>query len=1100
MPRKKTEKPASSYQAHRERQRRRILDAAWSLFDERGIDRVTMAEITSSSGVQPSTMYQYFSNKDEIVWSLVGEWMHEASRRTQAALESSSNALARITALLELMADELANRRVNVRFMAQFDAMYARYWPAERLITVESQINSGGFQVFTELIREGVADGSLRPDLDPDLTMHAVINAVIGAQRRLASLDRKVELEYGKPIDRLFQETVRILVLGMRAPQAPPQRTPPKPKSPKTRQKETVMNIRNRILIAISTALACLAPVSLRAVAADAPRQVLPADLGWKFMLGDPNGAEAPTFADGSWRVVDLPHDWSIESKPDKDNPSGSGGGFFPGGVGWYRKTFHAPAAWKGKRVSVEFDGVYRDATVYLNGHKLGAHPYGYTSFTFDLTPLLTYSGVNVLAVRVDNSAQPNSRWYSGSGIYRHVRVVVTEPTHIAHWGVFVTTPEETDASANVAVRTRVLNESSATAEVTVETSLLDKVGNNVGAAQSKLTLEPGKENEAAQQIAVANPALWSPESPSLYRAVSTIRMNGKAIDQVSTPFGIRALVWSAEKGLLLNGKSIKLTGGSVHHDNGPLGAAAFDRAEERRVELLKAAGMNAVRTAHNPPSPAFLDACDKLGLLVLDEPFDMWQAHKVKFDYGTDFDQWWKRDISSMVLRDRNHPSIVIWGIGNEIPELEVDRGAALGKQLADQVRALDNTRPLTLAFPGTTTKPTAQAVFSQLDITGYNYNILPTYQTDHEGLPTRLMLTTESWPTKAFPLWQISHDNPYVLGDLTWTAMDYLGESGIGAWQYGTPQQAKMAEGMSGMASNTGFIDQLFTGMANGKDTMAAMAQNPSDPNAKFMMELFAHPYPWHAAMCGDLDLTGYRKPQSYYRDIIWNGGDRVYATVRLPEPEGKKIIAIMWATYPSLPTWTWPGQEGKILDVEVYSGAEKVQLYLNGKLIGEKPTGREQEFKAVFSVPYAPGTLKAVALRGNRAVSESVLTTAGKAAKLRVTADRKEIQANGEDLSFVTVEAVDNDGRSDMLAANEVHFEISGPGSIAAVGNGDAQDPDSYQSDHRKLYQGRALVVIRASRKAGAIKLTARTPGLSDGSLTVTADAAQSGTELR
>ena len=422
------------------------------------------------------------------------------------------------------------------------------------------------------------------------------------------------------------------------------------------------------------------------------------------------------------------------------------------------------------------------------------------------------------------------------------------------------------------------------------------------------------------------------------------------------------------------------------------------------------------------------------------------------------------------------------------------------LGKQLADLVRSLDNTRPLTLAFPGTTTKPTAQAVFSQLDITGYNYNILPTYQKDHEQLPSRIMLTTESLPTKAFPLWQISQDNPYILGDLTWTAMDYLGESGIGAWQYGTPQQAKMAEGMAGVMAGTAMVDQMFTGMANGKDMMADMAKNNSDPNAKAMMELFFHPYPWHASACGDLDLTGFRKPQSYYRDILWNGGDRVYATVRLPEPEGKKIIAIMWATYPTLPSWSWPGQEGKNLDVEVYSGAEKVQLFLNGKLIGEKPTGREQEFKATFSVPYAPGTLKAVGMRGDRVVAESVLTTAGEAAKLRVTADRTEIEANGEDLSYVTVEAVDAKGHLDMQANKEVRFEISGPGIIAAVGNGDGQDTDSYSSDRRKLYQGRALVVIRASRRAGPIKLTVKNSGLSSGSLTINAKTAQPHAELQ
>jgi beta-galactosidase len=860
------------------------------------------------------------------------------------------------------------------------------------------------------------------------------------------------------------------------------------------------MKAKLRTTILFAAAMAGVISSAMGASKPVAGRQALDADAGWKFHLGDASGAEAVSFADVSWRNVDLPHDWSIENKPEKDDPSGSGEGFFPGGVGWYRKTFRAPAEWKGKRVNVEFDGVYRNATVYLNGHKLGTHAYGYTAFAFDLTQDLSFEGANVLAVRVDNSAQPNSRWYSGSGIYRHVRVVVTETVHVAHWGVFVTTPEATSDSTNVSIRTRVENESAESAGVSVETVLLDEAGRKVGDTSSKLSVAPGKEEEAAQEITVDKPALWSPSSPAMYSTVSTIRQNGKVIDQVRTPFGIRSLSWSAEKGLLLNGKVVKLTGGSVHHDNGPLGAAAFDRAEERRVELMKAAGMNAVRTAHNPPSSAFLDACDRIGLLVLEEPFDVWEAHKVKFDYGSDFDASWKQDVSSMVLRDRNHPSVVIWGIGNEIPELEVERGAVLGKQLAEQVRALDNTRPLTLAFPGTTTKPTAEAVFSQLDITGYNYNILPTYKKDHEQLPSRMMLTTESWPSKVFPLWEVSHDNPYVLGDLTWTAMDYLGESGIGAWQYGTPQQAKMAKGMEGMMAGTGMIDQMFTAMANGKDVMADMAKNNSDPASKAMMELFFHPYPWHAAECGDLDLTGWRKPQSYYRDIIWNGGDRVYATVRLPETEEKKIIAIMWADYPTLPSWTWLGEEGKPLDVEVYSGAEKVQLFLNDKLIGEKPTGRAQEFKAVFPVPYAPGVLKAVGVRGDRVVAESVLRTSGQETKLRVLADRKMVDANGEDLSFVTVEAVDADGRPDLQASQDVQFTITGPGVIAAVGNGDAQDADSYHSEHRKLYQGRALVVVRSSRKAGAIVLTARSSGLSEGAVTIEARGGSKRAELK
>jgi beta-galactosidase len=852
-------------------------------------------------------------------------------------------------------------------------------------------------------------------------------------------------------------------------------------------------------LVAICAVLTSFGSIPANAAQAQTSRLQLDADSDWRFLLGDPSGAEARQFADGSWRTVNLPHDWSIEGAPDKNNPTGSGGGFFPAGTGWYRKTFTAPQEWKGKRVSIEFDGVYKDATVYLNGNKLGTHPYGYTSFSFDLTPGLDFSGPNVIAVRVDNSEQPNSRWYSGSGIYRHVRVVVTDPTHVARWGVFITTPEVSDRAAKVSLRTRVANESAEPANITVKTTLADRAGKPAGSAQSNVKIAPGKDVEASQEIAVASPALWSPESPALYRAVTQVLKNGAIVDEVVTPFGIRSLAWSTENGLVLNGKSIKLTGGSVHHDHGPLGAAAFDRAEERKVELLKAAGHNAVRTAHNPPSSAFLDTCDRLGLLVLDEPFDTWKANKVKFDYGRDFDEWWKHDVSSMVLRDRNHPSIVIWGIGNEIPELEIERGGAMGKQLADLVRSLDSTRPLTLAFPGTTTAPNAEAVFSQLDIAGYNYNILPTYAEDHRQLPKRIMLTTESFPAKVFPLWEVSQDNPYVIGDFAWTAMDYLGESGIGAWSYGTPEEAQMGAQIMGVMMTAATVDKMFLGMANGVDMMATMDQGKADPAMKAAMSVLFHGYPWHAAACGDLDLTGYRKPQSYYRDILWNGGDRVYATVRLPEPEGKKIIATGWATYPTLPSWNWTGQEGKEMQVEVYSGVEKVRLFLNDKLIGEKPTGREQEFKAVFSVPYAPGTLKAVGMRGDRSVAESVLTTTGKPSRLRLTADRTVLQADGQDLSFIAVEAVDADGRLQQDADQGVQFAISGPGAIAAVGNGDGRDTASYQSDRRKLFQGRALVVVRTSRQGGPIRLIATAPGLSDGITDIQAKAAEPNPEL-
>jgi beta-galactosidase len=845
--------------------------------------------------------------------------------------------------------------------------------------------------------------------------------------------------------------------------------------------------------IAVCAALAALVSIPASAAQARSPRLVLSADSGWKFDLGNPSGAQAPGFADQSWRTVSLPHDWSIEAVPDEKSVTGSGEGFYPGGIGWYRKTFTAPAAWKGKRVSVEFDGVYKDATVYLNGHELGTHPYGYTSFSFDLTPDLDFSGTNVLAVRVDNSAQPNSRWYSGSGIYRHVRVVVADPTHVAHWGVFVTTPEASASTAKVSLHTRVVNESTEQSDVTVQTTLIDHAGKQAGRAQSTLTIAPGADAEATQEVAVVNPTLWSPRSPTMYRAVTRVLQNGKVVDEVSTPFGIRSLSWSVEKGLLLNGKSIKLVGGSVHHDNGPLGAAAFDRAEERRVELLKAAGFNAVRTAHNPPSPAFLDACDRLGLLVLDEPFDVWTEHKVKYDYASDFNEWWQRDIDSMVMRDRNHPSIIFWGIGNEIPEAWTPKGAPIARKLAAEIRSLDSTRPLTEAFPGATYTPSTDAVFAVLDVGGYNYNLAQNQAKDHERVPGRIMMTTESMPAAAFENWQLAHQHPYILGEFVWTAMDYLGESGIGSWAYATPQEAAQADQVAKM------MQQMMPNMgADGKNPFAGMAEQNDKPNP--IRKLLFPGYPWHAADSGDLDLTGFRKPQSYYRDILWHGGDRVYATVRVPAPDGKKIVAMGWAVYPTLPSWTWPGQEGKNMEVEVYSGTEKVQLFLNGKLIGEKPTGSEQEFRAMFTVPYAPGTLKAVGIRSDRTVAESILTTVGKPVRLRLTADRSVLKADGQDLSFVTVEALDAEGRLEQNADQEVHFALTGAGLIAAVGNGDGQDDASYQGDQRKLFHGRALVVVRTSTQAGSIHLTAATPGLHDGAVDLQSKPANLGPQLQ
>lgn len=818
------------------------------------------------------------------------------------------------------------------------------------------------------------------------------------------------------------------------------------------------------------------------------PRTVLSADEGWKFFLGDPSGAETPAFDDHSWRAVTVPHDWSIEGTPMENAPTKSEGGYFPAGVGWYRKAFTMPENWKGKHISVEFDGVSMNATVYLNGKKIGFHPYPYTSFSFDITSELKPSATNVLALRVDNSMQPSSRWYSGSGIYRHIRIVVTEPIHVAPMGVFVSTPEVSSTSARVTIKTQVQNDTSETGEIVVRTVLVDQTNKRSLEKEIEVEVRAGKVAQMTQELTLIQPSLWSPENPSLYHVITRIVRNRKVLDEVETPFGVRSLSWSVEKGLLLNGKSIKLAGGSVHHDNGPLGAAAFDRAEERKVQLLKAAGFNSVRTAHNPPSPAFLDACDRLGLLVLEDAFDVWTLPKVKYDYAGFFKDWWQRDIDSMVLRDRNHPSVIFWGVGNEIPEAWTSKGAPIAKQLADRVRSLDPTRPLTEAFPGATYIPATDAVFAQVDVGGYNYNLAQNQFEDHRRVPSRIMMTTESYLADVFEQWKLVHDHSYIVGEFVWTAMDYLGESGIGSWKYVSEKQAaglsKLDSAIKGSGKDMG---------ADGKNPFGMML-NGMPPNPLFPG------FPWHASYCGDLDLTGFRKPSSYYRDILWNGGDRVFATVRLPEFEDKKISAIGWSVYPTLPSWTWPGQEGKSMTVEIYSDAESVRLFLNGKLIGEKLTGREQAFKANFDVPFEPGTLKAEGLRAGKVVAESILETAGHPFRIKLVADRSVLDADGQDLSFITVEAVDEKGRLQINGAESVHFELTGPGIMQAVGNGDGESVDSYIGDNVSLFNGQALVVLRTTHKAGQINLTADSKGLASSSISIESRSVESRPALK
>jgi len=529
---------------------------------------------------------------------------------------------------------------------------------------------------------------------------------------------------------------------------------------------------------------------------------------------------------------------------------------------------------------------------------------------------------------------------------------------------------------------------------------------------------------------------LWSVDSPWLYRVKMVLRRGGQKKDEYIGKFGIRKVEFSVENGLRLNGKTIKLYGGCIHHDNGCIGSVAIDRAEERKVELLKAAGFNALRTSHNPPSPALLDACDRLGVLVIDEAFDGWRQAKNANDYTRFFDAWWRRDLESMVLRDRNHPSVVIWSVGNEILERKSPGAIRTAGELVAAVHRSDTTRPVTSAMTTWDKEwEMYDPLFAVQDIGGYNYQLFRAVS-DHQRVPSRIIVQTESYPRDAFANWKIIRDNSYVIGDFVWTAMDYLGESGIGKNNY------------------------------------------PGEPKGEFWE---SEQFPWHGAYCGDLDITGWRKPVSHYRKILNTGVEKLYMAVREPKPDTGSIQETLWSVWPTRESWTWPGREGKEMEVEVYSRYPKVRLYLNDRLVGEKSCTEEEEFKATFSLPYAPGELRAVGVGSGES---AVLRTAGEPAAIRLLADRKTLAADGQDLSYVAVEIVDKDGVIDPNADNRLVFKVEGPAVLAGVGNADMADMDKYVGDTRKAWQGRALAVIRSTHGTGRITLTVTGNGLKKG----------------
>ena len=731
-------------------------------------------------------------------------------------------------------------------------------------------------------------------------------------------------------------------------------------------------------------------------------------DFGWQFTHN------------GKTQTVDLPHDWDIFEGPNSGKgATGTGGGWFEAGKGEYKKEFRVESLeLRDKLVKLHFEGVYQKAEVFVNGQKAGQHHYGYTPFTVDVTKFLYKDKrENEVVVKVNNSEQPNCRWYSGSGIYRHVWLETMPAFHIAENGIFVTTPELSADKAKVQLEVTVQNESDNNQKGIVV----------VEGRHQEVSLKAGESKAVTFTYDINNPKLWSPESPYLYVVqAKLVSQLPPLVSQYSTKFGIRSFSFDAENGFVLNGKKVLINGACVHHDDGVLGARAFDDAEIRKVRQMKEAGFNLIRTSHNPTTRAFLDACDSIGMLVIDEAFDGWRTQKNPYDYSTVIDSCFRQDIHAMVLRDRNHPSVISWSIGNEVIERKDIRVVYTARQMKQAIHEYDKTRPVTEALCAWDRDweiydPHAEV----LDVVGYNYMLFK-HAGDHERDPKRIIWQTESYPRDAFSNWAVVNDFPYVVGDIVWTGLDYLGESGIGR--------------------------NYYKGEREGESWIKG-----GQPE-------------WHGAPCGDVDITGWRKPISHYREMLWNEDTPLYMAVKEPNGYHGEIHTTMWSVWPTWESWTWTGWEGKPVDVEVYTHQPEVKLYLDDQLIGTKQVSRDSEFKAVFSVPYKAGTLRAEA--GGKSVT---LKTAGKPARLRLTPDRTVMTADGQSLTFVTIEVLDKYDTPVPEAAIDCEATVNGAGTLSAFASADLKDTEPYTSPRVKTWNGRALLVVRSTQKKGSVNVT-------------------------
>lgn len=792
---------------------------------------------------------------------------------------------------------------------------------------------------------------------------------------------------------------------------------------------------------------------------------------GWLFSLADDSLAARPEFVDSGWRKLNLPHDWAIEGDFCQDNPSGTGGGALPGGVGWYRKTFVAENKDKGKHFRIEFDGVYMNSEVFINGTCLGKRPYGYISFSYDLTPYLKWGEKNVIAVRVDNAEQPNSRWYSGCGIYRNVWLLKTGDVCVAEWGTYVTTAKVDGQGASLNLVTTLENIGKENADVTVRSVLKDAEGKEVAQVESPANVVAEKSAEIAQELQVTSPQLWDVEHPYRYSLVTEVMKGGQCVDRYVTPVGIRTFSFDAAKGFVLNGKPTKINGVCMHHDLGCLGAAVNVRAMERQLQMLREMGCNGIRCSHNPPAPKWLDLCDRMGFIVMDEAFDMWRKKKTAYDYSLYFNEWHERDLHDFILRDRNHPSVFMWSIGNEVLEQwsdaqadtlsleeanlilnfghsadmlakegEVSVNSLLTKKLADFVKALDPTRPVTA---GCNEPNPANHLFRSeaLDIIGYNYhNVnIPDVPRNFPGKPfiiteSNSALMTRGYyrmPSDEMFIWPERWDKPFY--DATFACSSY--DNCHAPWGNTHEENlllTKKNDFISGQYVWTGF-DYI------GEPT----------------------PYGWPArsSYFGIIDLAGFPKDVYYLYQSEWSN---------------KQVLHLF-------PHWNWTAGQ----DVDMwcyYNQADEVELFVNGKSQGVKAKD-ENHLHVVWRVKYEPGSVKVVARKDGKVVGEKEIRTAGEPKKIRLTPDRNTLNADGKDLSFVTVEIVDAEGNLCPLADNLVHFEVEGNLFIAGVDNGSQTSMERFKDNKRKAFNGKCLVVLQNNGKTGAARLKAVAEGLED-----------------